>query len=375
MNLNDVLDNLSASGNLRKIPEDRRLENIIDFSTNDYLGLASYSMERMSSLYPELKNVPMTSSASRLLAGIQHEYNDLENELATLYGRPALLYNSGYHANTGVILAIADRSTIVIADRLVHASIIDGILLSRAKLTRFNHNDLDMLEFMIQQNYDSGHRILVIVESVYSMDGDSPDMNRLVELKEKYPSIILYVDEAHAFGVLGPKGLGLAMTTVNPNAFDIIVMTFGKALASYGACVITSPEIKEFLVNKSRSLIFSTSLPPVMALWSKIMLEKMISANDRRLMLQAHVDLLHKTLSHFKGGVPDAPSHIRALIIGDAQKTVEASRKLRDEGILVLPIRTPTVPAGTERLRISLSAAMQPDDILKLSKALECITD
>lgn len=375
MNLNEVLDNLSASGNLRKIPEDRRLENIIDFSTNDYLGLASYSMERMSSLYPELKNVPMTSSASRLLAGIQHEYNDLENELATLYGRPALLYNSGYHANTGVISAIADRSTIVIADRLVHASIIDGILLSRAKLTRFNHNDLDMLESMIQQNYDSGHRILVIVESVYSMDGDSPDMNRLVELKEKYPSIILYVDEAHAFGVLGPKGLGLAMTTVNPNAFDIIVMTFGKALASYGACVITSPEIKEFLVNKSRSLIFSTSLPPVMALWSKIMLEKMISANDRRLMLQAHVDLLHKTLSQFKGGVPDAPSHIRALIIGDAQKTVEASRKLRDNGLLVLPIRTPTVPAGTERLRISLSAAMQPDDILKLSKALECITD
>ena len=211
MNVSEVLDNLSASSNLRKIPEDRRLENIIDFSTNDYLGLASISTEMMISRYPELKDAPMTSSASRLLAGIQHEYNDLENELASLYQRDALLYNSGYHANVGIISAIADRSTIVIADRLVHASIIDGVLLSRAKLMRFNHNDLDMLETMIKQNYGSGHRIVVIVESVYSMDGDSPDMNRLVELKEKYPEIILYVDEAHAFGVSGPIGLGMAM--------------------------------------------------------------------------------------------------------------------------------------------------------------------
>ncbi|MDE5969814.1 MAG: aminotransferase class I/II-fold pyridoxal phosphate-dependent enzyme, partial [Muribaculaceae bacterium] len=285
------------------------------------------------------------------------------------------LYNSGYHANVGIISAIADRSTIVIADRLVHASIIDGVLLSRAKLMRFNHNDLDMLETMIKQNYGSGHRIVVIVESVYSMDGDSPDMNRLVELKEKYPSIILYVDEAHAFGVSGPNGLGMAMETVNPKAFDIIVMTFGKALASYGACVITSPEIKQFLVNKSRSLIFSTSLPPISALWTKIMLNEMLAADDRRLSLKTYVDLLHKTLSQLKGGVPDKPSHIRALIIGDAQKTVEASKKLREDGLLVLPIRTPTVPAGTERLRISLSASMHPDEILKLSKALKCITD
>ncbi|MDE5573669.1 MAG: 8-amino-7-oxononanoate synthase [Muribaculaceae bacterium] len=375
MNVSETLENLSASGNLRQIPEDRRLENIIDFSTNDYLGLASFSMDRMSSLYPELKDAPMTSSASRLLAGIQHEYNDLENELGSLYDRRALLYNSGYHANIGIISAIADRSTVVIADRLVHASIIDGVLLSRAKLMRFEHNDLDMLETMVKQNYDTGHRIVVIVESVYSMDGDSPDMNRLVELKAKYPSIILYVDEAHAFGVKGPKGLGMAMETVNPKAFDIIVMTFGKALASYGACVITSSDIREFLVNKSRSLIFSTSLPPIMAWWTKIMLDKMLTADDRRLMLNAHVDLLHKTLSQLKGSVPDKPSHIRALIIGDAQKTVEASKKLREDGLLVLPIRTPTVPAGTERLRISLSASMQPDDILKLSKALKCITD
>lgn len=375
MNIQDTLDNLSSTGNLRHLPDDRRFDSAIDFSTNDYLGLGSLTIDRMYTRFPALLESPMTSSASRLLAGIQHEYEDLEDELSTLYGRDAILFNSGYHANTGTISALADRSTIIIADRLVHASIIDGIILSRAKLLRFDHNDLDMLESMLEQNYHTGKQILVIVESVYSMDGDSPDMNRLVEIKEKYPSILLYVDEAHAFGVKGPKGLGLAMSTVKPEAFDIIVTTFGKALGSYGACVITSPEIKQFLVNRSRSLIFSTSLPPVMALWSKLMLDEMLKADDLRLKLKAHTELLYKVLSRHGGCVPDCPSHIMALVIGDALKTVKASKKLRDEGIIVLPIRTPTVPAGTERLRFSLSAAMQPDDILKLSKALQCITN
>lgn len=375
MKIKETLENLSSTGNLRQLPDDRRFDCSIDFSTNDYLGLGSLTLGRILGRHPELVETQMTSSASRLLAGVQHEYEDLENDLATLYGREALLYNSGYHANTGTISAIADRSTIIIADRLVHASIIDGILLSRAKLLRFDHNDLDMLESMLSDNYNSGKQILVIVESVYSMDGDSPDMNRLVELKKKYPSIILYVDEAHAFGVNGPKGLGLAMETGHPEAFDIIVTTFGKALGSYGACVLTTHDIKEFLVNRSRSLIFSTSLPPVSALWTKLMLDEMIRADDRRLKLKAHAELLHKILGQYSGSVPDTPSHIRALIIGDANKTVEASKKLRDEGIIVLPIRTPTVPAGTERLRLSLSASMQPDDILKLSKALKCITD
>ncbi len=189
--------------------------------------------------------MPLTSSASRLLAPRQIEYTNLEVFLSLLYRKhrggdtSALLFNSGYHANTGLIASIAGGgNTMILADKLVHASIIDGIILSRAPFRRFRHNDFNHLEQLLHENASQHRNILVIVESVYSMDGDKADIERLLRLKKEYPNILLYVDEAHAFGVIGPKGLGLAAASSAPGEVDIIVGTFGKAAASMGAFAI-----------------------------------------------------------------------------------------------------------------------------------------
>lgn len=370
MNFVEILDTLDKTGNLRKLPAERREENLIDFSTNDYLGFGSLTLNDFMVSHPELCQTPLTSSASRLLAATQKEYSHLENCLRSLYNREALLFNSGYHVNTGIISAICDRSTLILADRLVHASIIDGIILSRAKLIRFKHNDINELQRLLEDNYTKTSRIVVIVESVYSMDGDSPDFEHLIELKKRFPQIILYVDEAHAFGVEGPHGLGMIAASTQPESFDIVVATLGKALASYGAFAIVDENLKNFLINKSRSLIFSTALPPLQAVWSELMINRMIHADNERMLLKEHSKMLYRILSE-SGHTPTSSSHIQGMIVGDATKALEQSARLREQNFVVLPIRTPTVPAGTERLRFSLSAAMHPNDILKLSEALK----
>lgn len=375
MNFNEVLLRLASEGNLRDIPSDRCDSHLLDFSTNDYLGFGSRRLRQYLTADPGLLDLPMTSSASRLLAATQTEYGELEEMLSSLYGegRSCLLFNSGYHANTGIVSAIADRSTLIIADKLVHASIIDGMILSRARFQRFRHNDFDELERMIEGAPCSVNRILVIVESVYSMDGDRADLERLIALKRKNSRVMLYVDEAHAFGVLGPKGLGLTMATSDPGAFDVVVGTFGKALASYGAFAVTSATIRQWLINSSRSLIFSTSISPLQCRWTRLMVEEMLKADAERERLHVMSKKLYRILTATRQA-PTAESHIQGLITGDAVKAVEMSGKLRDEGFVVLPIRTPTVPAGTERLRFSLSASMTDEDLDKLSMALKKVS-
>ena len=213
MEIRQHLQQLHEEGNYRQIPTVTPL-TLTDYSTNDYMGLAAdATLQAKFFADPISATVPLTSSAARLLAPRQIEYTNLEVFLTLLYKKrrgsdtAALLFNSGYHANTGLISSIADKSTLIVADRLVHASIIDGIVLSRAPFQRFRHNDFDHLEEIISQKGGDYRQILVIVESVYSMDGDRADMERLIALKRKYPGMTLYVDEAHAFGVLGPKGL------------------------------------------------------------------------------------------------------------------------------------------------------------------------
>lgn len=371
MNLSETLQNLSESGNLRSIPADRMADTeTVDFSSNDYLGFGNLTVGDLSDEYPELLTARMTSSASRLLAGDQRHYLELESLLEKKYGRNVLMFNSGYHINTGILPAIADRSTLILGDKLIHASLIDGLILSRCDFRRFPHNDLDALERMVAEAPEKYSRIIVIVESVYSMDGDSPDLERLIEIKRLYPHVMLYVDEAHAFGVEGPQGLGMVAATSAPDEFDIVIATLGKAAASFGAFAVTSDEIKRFLVNRSRSFIFSTVFPPAQAVWTRAILHKIFAADDRRRHLKTLGVRLHTALEAASGKATPTPSHIQALITGDASKAVSLSHRLRERGLVVLPIRTPTVPAGTERLRISLSASMTEADIEKLSNAL-----
>lgn len=376
MDIRKYLQQLHQEGNYREIPTVTPL-TLTDYSTNDYMGLAADStLQAKFFADPISATVPLTSSAARLLAPRQIEYTDLEVFMSLLYKKrrgsdtAALLFNSGYHANTGLISAIADRDTLVVADKLVHASIIDGIILSRAPFKRFCHNDFNQLEDIMRANASDYKSVLIVVESVYSMDGDQADIECLIELKRKYPNTILYVDEAHAFGVLGPKGLGLSAASSAPGDIDIVVGTFGKAAASMGAFAIVSKDMRYYLVNTARSFIFSTALPPMNVAWTRFTVGNLIQKENRREHLQRLGVQLKEVLSKYSD-YPTVPSHIQPLIIGDPKKAVELSRQLLSRyGIKALPIRKPTVPAGTERLRFSLSSAMIPRELETLDKAL-----
>lgn len=376
MDISATLSRIKESGNYRSIPS-VAAGCTVDFSTNDYLGIgADRLMQRQFMESAQNSTAALTSSASRLLASRQNEYYALEDALDALYGRPVLLFNSGYHANTGMVSALADSKTLILADKLVHASIIDGIVLSKSRFSRFRHNDYDHLESLIKRHYDDYDCLLVIVEGVYSMDGDRADIETLVSLKKRYGKLMLYVDEAHSFGVLGPRGLGLveAYRRMSPedacDAVDVVVGTFGKAAGSFGAFCVTSQAIKDLAVNTARSFIFSTALPPVSCAWTLWVLRRMVDMDDRRERLESLAKKLRRILSAYSCG-DCAPSHIQPLIVGDAAKTVELSGALMDSGVKVLPIRTPTVPPGTERLRFSLSASMTDGDLDLLDAVLK----
>ena len=366
MDTQAVLNGLRDAGNFRAIPPSTP-PGTVDLSSNDYLGLADdlALRERFLESHPA-GSLFMTSSASRLLAGRQEAYTRLERLLSDSYGgRDALLFNSGYHANTGLVSALADKHTLVVADRLVHASIIDGIRLSGAPMERFRHNDYDHLERILAAKAAPYADVLIIAESIYSMDGDSADLRRLADIRRRTPRARLYIDEAHAVGASGPAGLGLAAAAGVLPDVDILVGTMGKALASSGAFAILAPGLRDFMVNRSRSLIFSTALPPACADWSALTWRESLAADWRRARLGAVSRALAEIIS---GGVP---SHIRPYMTGDAALAVQLSARLLECGFKVLPIRTPTVPPGTERLRFSLSASLTPADIAPLKTLLQ----
>lgn len=370
--IEDAIAGITESGNLRRIPEDGCSVEAVDLSSNDYLGIASHpGLQEEFLAGVDFSRMQLTASASRLLARRQCEFNLLESTLADTYGRPALLFNSGYHANTGLISAFAGLPYFIIADKLVHASIIDGIILSGLPFARFRHNDYGHLERIAEKAHAEGKRLLIIVECVYSMDGDRADIDALAAIKRRYEDSILYVDEAHGIGVEGPAGLGLSKASSSFGDVDIIVGTLGKALASSGAFAIVSSEVRRYMVNKARSLIFSTAIPPLSALWSRFVFLRSLEMDTERQHLRALGLQLHSILESVGGD--SQPSHIQPLIVGTPQKAIRLSASLREEGFDVLPIRTPTVPPGTDRLRFSLSAAISEDDIRRLGLAIQKI--
>lgn len=370
--IENSLRQLADTGNLRRIPAADLPDGIIDLSSNDYLGLAAREDLRRGFLDSAGCALPFTAAASRLLASVQSPFTGLERTISEAYGngRGALLFNSGYHANTGLIAPLCDRDTVIVADKLVHASIIDGMKLSGAPFERFRHNDTAHLARILAKIREQGRRPLIIVESVYSMDGDRAPLEEISRLKsELAPESLLYVDEAHAVGVEGPSGLGLAKDIPG---VDIIVGTFGKALASAGAFAVMSPTLREWMVNKCRSLIFSTALPPFQIAWTEWIFKRAMDMNAER----AHLKELSAMLADIlhRHGAPDAtPGHIRPLLTGDPRKAVDLSSALAEEGFNVLPIRTPTVPPGTDRLRFSLSASITKDQLMALDRALDRI--
>lgn len=346
----DKLANLRNANNLREIPAESTGSKLIDLSSNDYLGVASNQRLREEFLSNPLPS--FTTSASRLLAADQQEFIKLEELLAEYYSAWPLLFNSGYHANVGAISALAKERSIILADKLVHASMIDGIMLSKAPFERFRHNDVDHLRRLLEKHAPKVENVLVLIESVYSMDGDQAPLQQICELKRDFPNMLIYCDEAHALGVCGPHGLGLARQLPE---VDFIVGTLGKAIGSMGAYVVCRKQAhREYLVNTARSLIFSTALPPINVAWSRHVLEHVPEMEAERRKLRQ----LSAALAAVLGG---KPSHIQPFITGSSESALDLSARLREVGFKVLPIRTPTVPPGTERLRFSLSAAMDCD--------------
>lgn len=371
--IKETLASLADGGNLRSIPADGGYLRRIDLTSNDYLGIASrndLAEEFFADFVPS--GGAMSASASRLLARRQRAFSDFEADLSDAYGgRSALIFNSGYHANTGLVSALSLKGTIVLADKLVHASIIDGIRLGGAPFERFRHNDIGHLSRLARKAVENGMKPLIVAESVYSMDGDRADIEGLAEVRRACPGAMLYIDEAHAVGVEGDAGRGLCFSSKAYRDVDIVVGTLGKALGSAGAFAIMDDDVRRFAVNKARSFIFSTALPPLNIEWSRYVFGKALGMDSERVHLRMLSARLAEILSHY--GASGEASHIQPYITGDPKKAVALSRAFADEGIDVLPIRTPTVPPGTDRLRLSLSAALTTDDIERFGEACDKI--
>ena len=357
--LETLLSVLESENRCRRIPAQGH-SDMVDLCSNDYLGLGQRSIEWREEFLYRFPDAAMTSSASRLLSRRQYHHLLLEDRLEALYRRPALLFNSGYHANVGCIGALNLPSTLFVTDRLIHASAIDGLRTCGAEFVRFRHNDMEHLERVLTAKGKDFRHIVVMVESVYSMDGDLAPLDSLVRLKQKDNRIILYVDEAHGVGVFGEQGLGLCEQTACLDRIDLIVGTAGKALASAGAYVICSSVMKRWLLNSARSFIFSTALPPACCAWTLLMLEKMTVMHIER----NHLRNLWQWLGTQLGQV--AHSQILPYLTGDAAKALTLADRLHTAGLDVLPIRRPTVPPGGERLRLSLNALLTEADLFPL---------
>lgn len=375
----DTLYALREKGNLRTLPTVKHIGRWVDadgrrmlnLSSNDYLGLASDV-----ALQNDFFNVVtgsdrlLSSSSSRLLTGNFTVCAELEKLLAGLFHREAaLVLSSGYHMNTGILPAVTDSNTLILADKLVHASIIDGIRLSAAKCIRFRHQDYVQLERLLGQYHGMYGQIIIVTESIFSMDGDIAPLERLVGLKKLYSNVLLYVDEAHAVGVRGSSGLGVAEEQDCVNEIDFLCGTFGKALASVGAYVVCNDVVREFLVNRMRTLIFTTALPPLNVAWTRFVVERLADMDGRRKRLAETSELLRNAILS-RGMDCVSGSHIIPYIIGGSPETVLKAEALQRHGFYVLPVRPPTVPEGTSRLRFSLTADMERLEIERLVQSL-----
>ncbi|WP_172539988.1 8-amino-7-oxononanoate synthase [Actinobacillus seminis] len=377
------LTQLQNIGQLRRLPElthqGRYIEKegrlMLNLSSNDYLGLANNTALRQTFLQKHAENLlHFTSSSSRLLTGSFPCYEQLEALLAQRFRRESgLLFNSGYHANIGILPAVADKNTLIVADKLVHASMIDGIRLSGADFVRYRHNDYAHLENLLRKHQNCYQRMIIVTESVFSMDGDVSDLPQLVAFKKCFGNVLLYVDEAHAIGVYGEQGLGIAEQQGCVAEIDFLVGTFGKALASMGAYVVCDRIMRDYLVNTMRPLIFSTALPPFNVAWSLFLFEKLPHFQAQREHLQQLSEQLRCHVQRLTKRDMPSQSCIVPYVIGDNPKTVETAQQLQQMGYYCLPIRPPTVPQGTSRIRLSLTADMTSQEIVQFMDALSTL--
>lgn len=389
----ETLDTLAARGNLRRLrtmrsrgayvyatESDGTEHEYYNLSSNDYLGLAEPALQNRFLLTADFEDFHFGNPSSRLMTGNSPSYEKLENTLADLFkAEAALVLSSGFAVNSGVLPAVAEKGDLILADKLVHASLIDGLRLcdDGVEWRRFRHNDMEHLASMLatatspeMKNYG---RIIVVTESLFSMDGDFAPLGALAELQHQY-GFLLYLDEAHAFGIYGPTddghgcgtGLLAAYNTKHPElplTAEYHVITFGKALASQGAAVICSKPTKELLVNRMRPLIFSTALPDISLEWTRFLLGLFPEFGPRRKRLRELIGIMNTVLE------PEIPygSQIIPIMAGSNDNALRMAELLKEEGFWATAIRHPTVPQGQARLRVSLCAKHTPYKIDQLA--------
>ncbi len=340
-------------------------EKLLNLSSNDYLNISTNEnlAKEFMKYFCSNPQCQFSSASARLLSGTTSVYRDLEKVLSELFHKDAaLIFNTGYQCNLGVISTLARRGDVVFSDKLNHASIIDGMKLSDADFHRYKHLDYEHLEILLEKYRDKYDKAIIVSESVFSMDGDTADIKKLVELKKKYNAILM-IDEAHAFCSIDDHLAG--MSDRNPDV-DIITATFGKALGSFGAFAVSNKTIINYLINKSRSFIFSTSIPPINIAWTKWLLtEKREFLFEQKKKLARLIIAVHKYLKSIDINTV-SESQIIPIIFGDDKKTVDIAEQLRNMGYFVLPIRPPTVPPNTSRLRLSLTADMDFEEVRTL---------
>lgn len=358
----EELERLKGINNFRKL----KIYNgeILNLSSNDYLGLAN-DKELREKFYKNYRP-KLSSSSSRLIDGSYEEIMELEKRAEQIYGKPCIMFNSGFDANSSLIETFCNKNTLILTDRLNHASIYDGIINSGAEFLRYKHLDMDSLENLLTKYREKYEDILVISETIYSMDGDIADVERLVELKKKY-NFSLMIDEAHSYGVYG---YGIAHNLNLVEDIDFLVIPLGKGGGSVGAMVICENYIKEYIVNKSRKFIFSTALPPVNSLWNLFILNKMGEFDEKREKLEFIKNYTLKLLKE-NGIETDSTTHIISIIIGNNSRIEKIAENMRIKGYLLYPVKEPTVPKGTARFRIGLNPNISIEELEAFVKELK----
>ncbi|MET0946612.1 MAG: pyridoxal phosphate-dependent aminotransferase family protein [Flavobacterium sp.] len=368
-NLIQKLETRKQNNALRQLPS---FNNLVDFSSNDYIGFSrSEAIFKLAHHYLiENEIIQNGATGSRLISGNHSLYQIAESFIAEFQdAESALIFNSGYDANVGFFSAVPQRNDVILYDELSHASIRDGITMSNAKSYKFNHNDFEDLEHLIQKFPDAN--IYIVTETVFSMDGDSPNLEELVLLSEKY-NCYLVVDEAHTLGVFGEKGEGLTQYLNLHNRIFARIMTFGKGLGCHGAVVLGSIALKEYLVNFARSFIYTTGLSPhsvatILVAYQHLEIEK---ENIKKLRQNIVFFNQQKNLLGLKPMFVRSKSAIQSAIVPGNEKVKQLAQQLQDKGFDVKPILSPTVPEGQERLRFCIHSYNSEEEINQVLELL-----
>ena len=340
----------------------------LNFSSNDYLDLA-HNSEVMAAAEQAVRECGVGVGASRLVAGTLALHEEVEARLAHLKGYPAsLLFGSGYLTNLGVITGLVGRGDAIFSDRLAHASLMDAAILSRAELHRFRHNDADHLDELLKKNSGAGHK-LVVTESVFSMDGDPAPLPDIAAVAQRHDALLL-VDEAHATGIFGPGGSGLIREHKLEAAVNVSMGTLSKALGGYGGFVACSEKMRALLVNRARAFIFTTAPPPAVLGAALGALDVLAKNPGWGAELLRRATLFRQKLQAAGLDTLQSASQIIPIMVGDNAKALTLAGRLREQSLLVVAIRPPTVPAGTARLRISITLGHSEVDLLRAAEII-----